>query len=41
MEMEYSFNQPPGKPGYLQLVDNLTQSVIRLQTNDTLLSEAF
>jgi hypothetical protein len=40
-EMEFSLVQPEGKPGYLQLVEKLTQSVVRLQTNDTLLSEAF
>jgi hypothetical protein len=40
-EMEYSLIQPQGKPGYLQLVEKLTQSVVRLQTNDTMLSEAF
>jgi len=40
-EMEYSLQQPVGKPGYLQLRENLTGSVIRLQTNDSLLSEAF
>ncbi len=40
-EMEYRITQPVGRPGYLQLVENLTESVVRLQTNDTLLSEAF
>lgn len=40
-EMEYSIRQPEGKSGYLQLVENLTESVVRLQTNDSLLSEAF
>jgi len=40
-EMEYSLRQPPGKPGYLQLVETLTQSVVRLQTNDSLLPAAF
>jgi hypothetical protein len=40
-EMEFSLAQPPNKPGYLQLIENLTQSVVRLQTNDTMLSEAF
>lgn len=40
-EMEYSLIQPDGKPGYLQLIENLTQSVVRLQTDDKQLSEAF
>lgn len=40
-EMEYRITQPVGRPGYLQLVESLTESVVRLQTNDTLLSEAF
>jgi len=40
-EMEYSVHQPGGRPGYLQLVENLTNSVVRLQTNDALLTEAF
>ncbi len=40
-EMEYSVKQPDGRPGYLQLVENLTDSVVRLQTNNSLLSEAF
>jgi hypothetical protein len=40
-EMEYSLHQPEDKPGYLQLIENLTGSVIRLQTNDKMLCEAF
>jgi hypothetical protein len=40
-EMEYTLQQPAGKPGYLQLVETLTGSVVRLQTNNRLLSEAF
>lgn len=40
-EMEYSLDQPADKPGYLQLIENLTGSVIRLQTNDKMLCEAF
>jgi hypothetical protein len=40
-EMEFALVQPKDKPGYLQLVETLTQSVVRLQTNDTMLSEAF
>jgi len=37
--MEYALEQP--KPGYLQLVERLTGSVVRLQTNNKLLTEAF
>jgi hypothetical protein len=37
--MEYYLEQP--KPGFLRLKDKLTDSVVRLQTNDQLLSEAF
>jgi hypothetical protein len=37
--MEYSLEQ--SKPGYLRLKDRLTESVVRLQTNDTLLAETF
>jgi hypothetical protein len=40
-EMEYELQQLPGRPGYLRLLDRLTQSVVRLQTNDMLLNEAF
>lgn len=40
-EMEYYLRQPTGKCGYLQLVEKLTDSVVRLQTNDRMLSEAF
>lgn len=40
-EMEYSIQQPAGKRGYLQLAESRTASVVRLQTNDSLLSEAF
>jgi hypothetical protein len=40
-EMEYSLNQPTDRPGYLQLIEKLTNSVVRLQTNDTLLSQSF
>lgn len=38
-EMEYDLDQP--KSGYLVLKERLTQSVVRLQTNDRLLTEAF
>ena len=37
--MEYRLEKP--KPGYLKLIDNLTNSVVRLQTNDQLLTETF
>ena len=37
--MEYRLEQP--KPGYLKLKEALTDSVIRLQTNDRLLTETF
>jgi hypothetical protein len=40
-QMEYSLYQPEGRPGYLQLKEALTSSVVRLQTNNRLLSEAF
>jgi len=37
--MEYYLEQ--SKPGFLRLKDKLTDSVVRLQTNDVLLTEAF
>ena len=37
--MEYYLEQP--KSGFLRLKDKLTESVVRLQTNDQLLTEAF
>ncbi len=37
--MEYHLEQ--SKPGFLRLKDKLTDSVVRLQTNDQLLSETF
>ena len=37
--MEYRIEKP--KPGYLRLIDQLTNSVVRLQTNDQLLTETF
>ncbi|WP_395738744.1 hypothetical protein [Prosthecobacter sp.] len=40
-EMEYTLQQPADKSGYLQLVESITGSVVRLQTNDSLLAEAF
>lgn len=38
-KMEYELDQP--KKGYLRLKESLTQSVVRLQTNDALLRETF
>ena len=38
-KMEYILEQP--KPGYLRLKESLTGSVVRLQTNDEMLSETF
>jgi len=37
--MQYELEQP--KPDYLRLKERLTGSVVRLQTNDTMLSETF
>ena len=38
-KMEYTLEQP--KKGYLRLIDNLTKSVVRLQTNNILIRETF
>jgi hypothetical protein len=38
-KMQYRIEQ--SKPGYLRLIDNLTDSVVRLQTNDRMLTETF
>ena len=38
-KMQYELDQP--KRGYLRLKETLTKSIVRLQTNDTLLSETF
>lgn len=38
-EMEYELKQ--GKPGHFQLKEKLTQSIVRIQTADPLLREAF
>jgi len=38
-KMEYTIEQP--KPGYLRLLEKLTGSVVRLQTNDRMLTETF
>ena len=37
--MQYCLEQP--KPGFLRLKEKLTDSVVRIQTNDQLLTEAF
>jgi hypothetical protein len=37
--MAYTLEQ--SKPGFLRLKERLTNSVVRLQTNDRLLSETF
>ena len=39
--MEYDLVQHPERPGFLRLVERLTKSVVRIQTNDTLLVETF
>jgi hypothetical protein len=40
-KMEYELVQPVGKSGYLQLIEKVSKSVVRLQTNDSLLSQIF
>jgi len=40
-EMEYELIQPPTRRGYLQLREKMTESIVRIQTNNSLLSEAF
>ena len=37
--MRYCLEQP--KPGFLRLKEQITDSVVRIQTNDPLLTEAF
>jgi hypothetical protein len=37
--MEYDLDQP--RPGYLRLKEKVTESIVRIQTNDELLAEAF
>lgn len=39
--MEYELTQPVGRLGYLQLREKLTSSIVRIQTNNSMLSEAF
>jgi len=39
--MEYRLEHPPEKRGYLRLREVLTDSVVRLQTNDRMLTETF
>jgi hypothetical protein len=40
-KMEYEFRHHESRPGYLKLHEKLTDSVIRLQTNDELLTTTF
>jgi hypothetical protein len=40
-EMEYEFRHHETRPGYLKLHEKLTDSVVRLQTNDELLTTTF
>ena len=40
-KMLYSLEQHPSRPGYLRLKEQLTDSVVRLQTNDRMLTETF
>lgn len=38
-KMEYELDQP--KPSYLRLKERLTESVVRIQTSDVMLTETF
>jgi hypothetical protein len=40
-KMQYRLKQHPSRKGYLMLKEQLTDSVVRLQTNDRMLSETF
>ena len=40
-KMEYRLEEHPERRGYLLLKEQLTDSVVRLQTNDRMLSETF
>ena len=40
-QMEYHLEEHPSRKGYLLLKEDLTGSVVRLQTNDRMLTEAF
>ncbi len=40
-KMQYSLEQHPSRKGYLLLKEKLTESVVRLQTNDQMLTETF
>ncbi len=40
-EMQYELEQHPDRSGYLRLRESLTGSIVRLHTNDQLLSETF
>ena len=39
--MEYRLDHHPSRPGFLKLFEKLTDSVVRLQTNDELITETF
>lgn len=40
-KMQYRLDHPDSRKGYLRLIEDLTDSVVRLQTNDQMLSETF
>lgn len=40
-QMEYRIEHHSARPGYLKLVEQLTDSVVRLQTNDELIAKTF
>jgi hypothetical protein len=40
-KMQYRLEQKPQEPGYLRLVERVTDSVVRVQTNNNLLTETF
>jgi hypothetical protein len=39
--MHYKVVQRPNEPGYLRLIERQTNSVIRVQTNNDLITETF
>ena len=40
-QMEYRLDHHPSRPGFLKLFDRLTDSVVRLQTDDALITNSF
>jgi hypothetical protein len=40
-KMEYRLEHHPSRPGYLKLIETLTNSVVRLQTDDELIKRTF